>query len=356
MFARGALRRASRRLSTTTTTRAAVCESLETGTVSIRDDWPVREVGSNDVLVETKAAGINFGELLQLRGLYQERLEPPFVPGNEMSGIVRAVGERVSSVSVGDAVVGLPRGGAWARDVTLPEAAVIPLHGPRTGDAEIDFASAASLSIAYGTAYMALKHRARLDVGETVLVTAAAGGVGSASIEVARYLGAGRIIAAAGDQKKVDLALRLGADEGFVYTEASLENPKAFRELTLKKFGGFDVAVDMVGGPLLEPIVRSLNFDGRCVVVGFASGQIPKIPSNLLLVKNVSVVGLYWGAHAVHKPALFRESCKDVVELWRARHFNPHVGASFALDDANDAIADVMARKTTGKVVLLPSS
>lgn len=336
--------------------RAAVCESVETGAVRVQD-WDLKKPGPGEVLVSTRAAGINFGELLQLKGQYQEKLAPPFVPGNEMSGVVSAVGDNVTVLKPGDPVVGLPRGGAWASQVVLPQQAVIPLGGPRDGESEVDFAGAAALSVAYGTAYLALKNRARMVGGETVLVTAAAGGVGLAAIEVAKHLGAGRIIAAAGDKAKADLAVERGADVGIVYEKD--EDPRSFRENKLKSSlgkGGIDIIVDMVGGPLLEPMIRSLNFDGRCLVVGFASGNIPKIPANILLVKNIDIVGVYWGAHAIHRPQLFQKSSAEVVDLWRRKVLNPHIGATFPLDQVDAAVAAVRARKTTGKVILLPSN
>lgn len=320
----------------------------------LRSDWPLQDVlRPGEVLVETRAAGINFGELLQLTGQYQERLQPPFVPGNEISGVVRATGENVSRVAPGDAVIALPRGGGWASEVIVPESAIMPLHGPRLGEDDVDFASAASLSITYGTAYLALAHRAKLVAGETVLVTAAAGGVGLAAIEVAKHLGAGHIIAAAGDEAKTALAVQKGADFGLVYDRS--EDPKDFREHKLKPLGrGFDVVIDMVGGPLLETFVRSMNFNGRCVVVGFASGHIPAIPANILLVKNVALLGLYWGAHAKYNPKLFESSCADIIDLWRNRTLNPHIGEIFPLVRANDAIAAIQSRRSMGKVVLVP--
>lgn len=328
------------------TARAAVCESIETGQVRVRD-WSLPEVKSGEVLVSCRAAGMNFGELLQLVGQYQEKLVPPFVPGNEMSGVVEAVGPGVTQVQPGDAVVALPRGGAWATRAVVPETAVLSL-----GTGEVDFAKAAALSVTYGTAYLALKHRARLVPGETVLVTAAAGGVGTAAVELARHLGAGRVVAATGDESKAQLAVDRGADVGLVYERD--QDPRDFRENKLKPLGGVDVVIDTVGGELFEPLLRSLNFNGRYVVVGFASGGIPSVKANLLLVKNLSVVGVYWGAHARHDPQLFAESITTVADLWRQGQIDPHVGATFALDDVGLAVEAFRARRTTGKVVLLP--
>mmetsp|Transcript_26611 Transcript_26611/g.106616 ORF Transcript_26611/g.106616 Transcript_26611/m.106616 type:complete len:387 (-) Transcript_26611:139-1299(-) len=344
-------------------TRAAVCENLDDGRVVVRDDWHIDvALGPRAVHVRTKCAGLNFGELLQLRGRYQEKLDPPFVPGNELSGIVEAVGSQVTRVRPGDAVIALPRGGAWAADCVLDdERAVMPLGrggaGPLGVDEE-DFAGAASLAVAYGTAHMALTERAKVQAGETVLVTAAAGGVGLAAVELATLFGA-RVIAAASDESKLDLARSKGAVAGITY-DTALDDKTAAAEFRSKlkiaaaPLGGVDVAVDMVGAPLLDPIVRELNFgSGRAVTVGFASGRgIPSVPANVLLVKNVAVLGLFWGAYAKHKPAVFERTGREVIELWRRGEIAPRVGLRVPLNDVNAAIEALQARKTTGKVVL----
>ena len=344
MAALAALRARSLTTSRRLVTRAAVCEAFGAPVV-VRDDWALPPLAPTSVHVRCEAAGLNFAEALQLKGEYQEKLEPPFVPGNECAGVVVAVGAAVSRCGVGDAVLALPRGGAWARDVVVPEAAVAPLGN---GD-DVDFASAAALAVNYGTADLALGRRADAKAGETVLVTAAAGGVGLAAVDLAVARGC-RVVAAAGDDAKLRLALDRGAAAGVVYgaTDAR-EFRAALREAAPE---GIDVAVDMVGGDFLEPIVRSLAFDGRCVVVGFASGTIPKIPANLLLVKNAALVGLFWGAHAIHRPAVFADSLRNVVGLWRAGDIAPHVSATYALADADAAVAALVERRSSGKIVL----
>ena len=292
---------------------------------------------------------MNFGELLQLKGQYQEKLEPPFVPGNEVSGIVKAVGAEVTSVKVGDAVVALPRGGGWARDVVVNETQVMGL-GP--SDDSLNFGQAASLAVTYGTAHMALVQRAQLLKGETVLVTAAAGGVGLAVVEVATYLGA-NVIAAASTKEKIDIAKSKGAKAAVLYEDNV--NSRKFRDdvrCAAADFGGINVAVDMVGGHLLEPIVRSLNFQGRAIVVGFASGDIPKIPANILLVKNVGLLGLYWGSYARYQPQTFLSTASTVATAWRRGHFSPHIGSRYPLSNVNDAVSEIQNRLTSGKVVL----
>ena len=344
----GRMRAASRVVRTalrSVTTRAAVCTELG-APLTIRDDWVIADPGPGEVLVATKAAGLNFAEVLQTKGLYQERLEPPFVPGNECSGIVEVVGAGVSHVKVGDSVVALPRGGAWARHCVVNGAAVAPL--PKTPTTDDGWRQAASLAVAYGTADLALRRRAKISEGETVLITAAAGGVGLAAVELAAHAGC-RVIAATGSPEKAEIALAAGASAALSYGD----DPRAFKE-HIKELApnGLDVAVDMVGGPHLEAIVRSMAFDGRCVVVGFASGDIPKVPANLLLVKNCSLVGLYWGAHATARPEVFRESLARVVGLWAEGRVSPRVGLAVPLREANGAVAALAGRKSTGKVVL----
>ena len=327
------------------TTTAAVCTELG-APLTVRDDWTLAAPGPGEVLVQTRAAGLNFAEVLQTKGLYQERLEPPFVPGNECSGVVEAVGAGVAHVKAGDAVIALPRGGAWARHCVVNGAAVAPL--PKIPKTDAEWRQAASLAVAYGTADMALRRRARMSEGETVLITAAAGGVGLAAVELAAQAGC-NVIAATGSPEKAEIALAAGAAAAVSYGD----DPRAFREHVKELApGGVDVAVDMVGGPHLEAIVRSMAFDGRCVVVGFASGDIPKVPANLLLVKNCALVGLYWGAHAKARPDAFRESLGRVSKMWADGLISPRVGLALPLREANAAVAALAGRKSTGKVVL----
>ena len=207
----------------------------------------------------------------------------------------------------------------------------------------------------YGTAHLALTRRARLARGETVLVTAAAGGVGIAAIQLANLLGA-RAVAACGSAEKLALCERYGASAPGVNYAAAAGDGRAFRAALQEAAGprGVDVMLDMVGGELLEAGVRSLNWDGRAVVVGFAGGAVPKIPANLLLVKNVALTGVYWGAHLRHEPATLRASMAQLVEWWLAGELKPHVGARYPLAEAFDALTLVAERRSSGKVLLLP--
>lgn len=248
-------------------------------------DWQLPALGPKQVRIRVAAAGVNFADALQAKGLYQDKAEPPYVPGNEAAGEVSEVGADVTHLARGDRVICLSRGGAYAAETVADARQCLKLP---PAAASADLAEAAALMVNYGTAHLALSRRARLQPGESVLVTAAAGGVGLATIELARLLGAGKVYAACGSAEKLAVATAKGAEpEGVVYRGLSGREFRA--RLKEVACGGVDCVVEMVGGELLEPCVRSLNWDGRAVVIGFAAGSIPRIPANVLLVKNVSL-------------------------------------------------------------------
>ena len=330
---------------------AAVCTTLAQP-LTIQKDWSVARPGPGQVKLKVAAAGINFADLLQTRGQYQDVAEPPFVPGNEAAGEICEVGDGVDHLSVGDAVVCLSRGGAFASETTVDARTVLKLPSQAVSP---DFAEAAALLCNYGTAHLALSQRAHLQPGETVLITAAAGGVGLAAVEVAKLMGAGRVIAACGSEDKISMAATKGAEaKGVVYSSPA--DARAFRGQLKEVLGkqGLDVIVDMVGGEILEPCVRSLSWNGRAVVVGFASGTIPKIPANVLLVKNISVSGLFWGAHLIHDPKAILGSAQTLLKWWSEGAIKPHVTARVPLEQVNEAFALIEGRQSTGKVVLIP--
>ena len=341
----GAVRAPCRR----TLATAALC--TEIGKPLVFDpNWSLPEQPpKGHVKVRIAAAGVNYAEILQARGEYQDKAEVPYVPGNEASGEIVSVGEGVSGMAVGDRVICLKRGGAYASE-TIANAQHCLVLPPAAASA--DLAEAAALMVNYGTAHLALAHRARLAPGETVLVTAAAGGVGLATVELAQLLGASRVIAACGSDDKLALAASKGAAAPGINYRGM--DGKAFRAAVKEAAGSVDVVVDMVGGELLDPAIRSLAWNGRAVVVGFAGGAIPKIPANLLLVKNVSVSGLFWGNHLIHDPAMLLQSAQELVKWWLAGELKPHIGARVPLERANDAFALIESRASTGKVVLVP--
>jgi len=328
---------------------AAVCTKL--GAPLEYQEMSSKPLKPGEVRLRVAAAGVNFADILQARGEYQDRADPPFVPGNEAAGEICEVGPQVDSLKVGDQVVCIQRGGSYSEE-SVAKATVCFRLPEQTRS--MDLAEAAALLCNYGTAHLALTKRAQLQPGETVVVTAAAGGVGLAAVEIAKLCGASRVIAACGSDEKLAVAASQGAEViGVNYNGL---DGRAFRAQLKEVLGksGMDVCVDMVGGDLLEPIVRSLNWNGRAVVVGFAGGSIPKIPANILLVKNVSVHGLFWGAHLMHDPATLMASARQLVEWWAAGDIKPHVSGRVPLERANEAFELVTSRKSTGKVVIVP--
>jgi NADPH2:quinone reductase len=290
------------------------------------------------VVVEVRAAGVSFPELLQTRGEYQVRPDLPFVPGSEVAGVVREVSGE-ARVSPGDRVAAFCMLGAWAEVAVAPTWMTFPL--PEA----LDFTQGAGLILNYHTAYFALKTRGRLAEGETVLVHGAAGGVGTAALQVAKGLGA-RTIGVVSSDEKERVAREAGADE-VVRSDGAWKDQA--KELS---GGGVDVVVDPVGGDRFTDSIRSLREGGRVVVVGFTGGSIPEVRVNRLLLNNVEVVGAGWGAFVLAKPDAFRELGDEVGRLAEAGFVRPIVGARFPLERAAEALHVLDERRATGKIVL----
>jgi NADPH2:quinone reductase len=290
------------------------------------------------VLVEVHAAGVSFPELLQTRGMYQLKPPLPFVPGSEVGGVVISAPEG-ASVKAGDRVAAFCALGGWAETAVAPEFMTFPLQD------ELDFAQGAGLVLNYHTAYFSLRLRGRLKEGETVLVHGAAGGVGTASLQVARGLGA-HTIAAVSTQEKAQVAREAGAEQVVMIEEGWKD-----RVLELSG-GGVDMVLDPVGGDRFTDSLRSLREDGRLVVVGFTGGSIPEVKVNRLLLKNTEVIGAGWGAYAMAKPDLDREIGAAVRRLIEAGAVRPIVGPRFPLEQAAQALHTLEERTATGKVVL----
>jgi len=288
------------------------------------------------VVVDVHAAGVSFPELLQTRGMYQLRPPLPFVPGSEVAGIVRSA-PAGAPVSPGDRVAAFSVLGGWAETAVAPAFMCF-----RLPDA-LDFAQGAGLILNYHTAYFALRLRGRLEAGETVLVHGAAGGVGTAALQVAKGLGA-RTIAVVSSEAKAQVAREAGADE-VVRADGDWKDE-------VKALGGADVVLDPVGGDRFTDSLRSLKEDGRLVVVGFTGGSIPEVRVNRLLLSNVSVVGAGWGAYAMGKPQLDQQIGAALDELVASGHVRPLVGARLPLEQAADALELLDGRRATGKVVL----
>lgn len=321
--------------------RALVCHTL-TGPQDLRfeTNWPDPVAGPGEVLVEVKAAALNFPDVLMTRGLYQERPPLPFIPGLELAGVVSAVGEGVKRFKPGDRVVGYSSQ-ACAERVSIAQEFVIPMPGT------LDFVHASGLCLTYFTSYHALRQRAQLAAGETLLVLGAGGGVGTTAVELGKVMGA-KVIAAASSDTKLAAARALGADEVINYTTEDLR--ARIKEIT--GGAGVDVIYDPVGGPYTEPALRSIAWKGRYLVVGFAAGDIPKLPINLLLLKGAALVGVFFGAFARREPTVQRQNVTELWQLLEAGRLRPVVGEVHALADGVQAFLALERRQAVGKVVI----
>ncbi len=320
--------------------RALVCPAYGAPESLRIEDLPEPEPGPGQVQVRVHAAGLNFPDLLMIAGQYQLKTPPPFVPGAEAAGVVTATGAGVERVKVGDEVIAMPVGGAFAEVCVADEISTVPKP------AALSFEEAAGFAITYFTTMHAYRQSAILNEGETVLVLGAAGGVGSAAIELGKAMGA-RVIAAASSSEKLDFARELGADETINYSEQSLND--AVKALTDGK--GADVVYDPVGGDLAQEALRATAWHGRYLVIGFASGEIPSLPANLALLKEASIVGVWWGTWAGKHPKEQFENMRALSKLLEAGTIRPRVSRSFALDEFVDAFRTISERRATGKVV-----
>ena len=313
------------------------------------NEIPDPEVLPGHVLIDNKAASVNFPDVLMIQGLYQFQPELPFSPGGESAGIVSSLGEGVENIAVGDRVFAMTGLGAFAEKIVVPEHAVVKI--PES----MSFETAAALPMTYGTSLYALKQRAELKEGETLLVLGAAGGVGLATVELGKAMGA-KVIAAASTQEKVDLCIQHGADEGFIYPTGKLDRDQQ-KELSSKikeltKGMGANVVYDPVGDDYSEPCIRATAWDGRYLVIGFAAGEIPKIPINLALLKGMKIVGVFWGAWVGMFPEENKKNFQELFQLHSDGKINPEVSDSFSLDNGAQAIAHLKDRKAKGKVII----
>lgn len=299
--------------------------------------------GRGEVRLRSAAVGLNFFDDLLCRGLYQHKPTPPFSPGAEVCGRVLEVGGGVDGLEVGQRVVGMasPSAGALAEETVTDARLTFPIP-----DAMPDEVAAGFL-VTYGTSHAALHRRARLRAGETMLVHAGAGGVGSAAVQLAVAAGA-RVLATAGGPEKVEVCRKMGAELAIDYTAGDFVDP--VKDATGGR--GVDVVVDPVGGDVFDRSLRCLAWEGRLVVVGFTSGRIPTLPANLALLKNISVMGLAWGAYLGHDASIFPEIHADLVRLWEKGKVDPLVHAVLPFEQAAQSLADLASRKTVGKVVV----
>jgi NADPH2:quinone reductase len=321
--------------------RAVLCTEYGTQDRLSIGDVADSVAGPGQVMIEMAAASLNFPDLLVIAGLYQFKPEPPFVPGAEGAGTVSAVGADVMHVKVGQRVMAVGVQGAFADRWVVDADSVIPIPD------DMDFEIAASLTLAFGTSYHALKQRAALELGETLLVLGAAGGVGSAAIEIGKAMGAS-VIAAASSDEKLDFCRDIGADMTINYATEDLK--ARVKELTEGR--GADVIYDPVGGELSELAFRSIAWKGRHLVVGFAAGDIPKMPLNLPLLKGASIIGVFWGSFTSREPKENLRNGAELFEMLSEGTLEPRVTNVFPLEEYESAFDLMASRKATGKIVL----
>ena len=321
--------------------KAVLCKAFGPAETLVLEEIASPEAKRNEILLEVHAAGVNFPDTLIIGGKYQFKPPFPFSPGGEAAGVVAALGEKVSHLRVGDRVMALTGWGSFAEQVAVAGDNVIPIPS------SMDFTTAAAFGMTYGTSMHALKQRANLQPGETLLVLGASGGVGLAAVEIGKAMGA-RVIAAASSAEKLAVAKAAGADELINYSDSDLKDE--IKRLTGGQ--GADVIYDPVGGDLFDQAIRSIAWNGRLLVVGFASGRIPELPVNLALLKGAAVVGVFWGSFAQRQP---QDNAANFRQLfaWHAEgKLQPLVSQTFPLEQAAAAIDTLGQRKAVGKVVV----
>ena len=321
--------------------RAIVCEAWGDPDTLKLGELPKLEMGTGQVRIRMRAAGVNFADTVLVRGHYQEKPDLPFAPGLEGAGEILEVADDVTDFQPGDQVMAVVSTGGFAEEAVCNAATVFAM--PKGMDA----ATAAAFPVAYGTSHLALVHRANLQASETVLVLGAGGGVGLTAIECAKAIGA-TVIAAASSADKLALAQGRGADHLINYIEDDLR--ATIRKLTDGK--GVDVVYDPVGGDLAQAAMRSMAWCGRFLVIGFASGDVPQFPGNYLLVKNISIMGVYWGAYRTQEPEVFRDGFAELARWWEEGKLKPHISQVFPLADVPKALAMLEGRQSTGRLVI----
>jgi len=331
--------------------KALQCVELGGPEKLVVNDVADPEIAEDHIIIEVKSASVNFPDVLMIQGLYQFQPPLPFIPGGESAGVVIEIGDGVEGLNIGDKVFAATGVGGICEKILAHKNNVRPIPE------NMDFEIAAALSVTYGTSIYALNQRANLKAGETLLVLGASGGVGLATVQLGKAMGA-KVIAAASTQEKVDICIENGADEGFVYPSGNLDRDQQkelsnkIKELT----GGLgpNVIYDPVGGTYAEPCLRSIAWDGRYLVIGFAAGadQIPKMPLNLTLLKGCQIVGVFWGAWTGMFPAENQKNFEELFQMYKDGKINPAPSDKFTLETSAEAIAHLKDRKAKGKVVI----
>ncbi|MFO0460963.1 MAG: NADPH:quinone oxidoreductase family protein [Burkholderiales bacterium] len=323
--------------------KAVLCKEWGPAESLVVEDVPARDPGPGEVRVRVKAAGVNFPDVLIIQKKYQMQPALPFSPGSEAAGEVVAVGEGVTHVKPGDAVMAYAGIGCFAEEVVAPADKVMKIP------AGVSYEVAAAFTLTYGTSWHAIRDRAALQPGETMLVLGAAGGVGLSAIAIGKAIGA-RVIAAASPDEKLAVCREHGADATINYEKEDLR--EAIKRETQGK--GPDVIYDPVGGKFAEPAFRSIGWRGRYLVIGFAAGQIPSIPLNLALLKGASIVGVFWGDFTRREPQANLAGMKEMMGWLNEGKLRPHISGRYRLDEVTRALNDMSARKVTGKILIVP--
>jgi NADPH2:quinone reductase len=332
--------------------KAVLCKEYGPPETLVIEDVPSPEPGKGQVVLEVHAAAVNFPDVLIIENKYQFKPPLPFSPGGEVAGKVIKVGEGVTRVKVGDRVIGSCGWGGFAEEIAIDEGRVTPIPD------EMDYTTASAFLMTYGTSHHALKDRAHIQPGETLLVLGAAGGVGLAAVELGKAMGA-KVIAAASSEDKLAVCKEHGADETLLYPSGPLDKDaqkklsEQIKELTGGQ--GADVVYDPVGGDYSEAALRATNWEGRFLVVGFASGPIPKIPLNLALLKGCQIVGVFWGAFTARNPEGNQKNLQELMDWFKAGKLRPHVSKTYKFEEVAEALNDMAARKVKGNIVLVPS-
>ncbi len=321
--------------------KAVLCKQFGPPESLVIENLPSPVAGAGEVVISVRAASLNFPDVLIIQNKYQFKPPLPFSPGSELAGVIKDVGEGVKGYKRGERVIAFTTYGAFAEEVKVEAARLVPMPEG------MDFNSAAAFLLTYGTSDHALRDRGQLRAGETLLVLGAAGGVGLAAIEIGKAIGA-RVIACASSADKLEVCKQHGADAVINYSSEDMR--EKIKQITDGK--GVDVVYDAVGGLYTEPALRSTAWRGRLLVVGFAAGEIPKIPLNLTLLKGCSIVGVFWGDFTRREPKVFAESIAQLGKWFREGKLKPHVSQTFPLDQAVEALKLMAARKVKGKVVL----
>ncbi len=324
--------------------KAVLCKSHGMPDTLVVEDVPSPDLTEGQVLISIKACGVNFPDTLIIQGKYQFKPDLPFSPGGEVSGVIKAVGGGVTNVSVGDRVIAFSTWGGFAEELAVDANRLIKMSD------KMEFEKASAFILTYGTSYHALKDRANIQPGETLLVLGASGGVGLAAIQLGKAMGA-RVIAAASTKEKLDVCAANGADELINYSSEDLR--ARVKEIT--QGAGVDVIYDPVGGPLSEKALRDMSWRGRFLVVGFAVGEIPKVPLNLALLKGCSIVGVFWGDFTRREPVLNDANNQELMRLFEAGKISPHIHKVYPLAKASEALNELLDKKVSGKVVLSTS-